>query len=329
MSRLGKKFRPLRYFFEYLGAWLALRTLALAPHSALRHMASLVGLFLWATPNFRRIVLANLRIAFPDKTERELRAIARENANQTPLTVLELFWFSMHPKALDSLVDFPEKCLELTRRMGSGGKGAMWLVSHFGNWEVAGLKFERYSEFPLAVVVRPMNNPRLDKLLSSGRSAFGTRVIPAKGAVKGIMKALKEGRFVATLIDQNTRARYGGVFIDFFGLPAPISRAPAMFARKVGAPVAVGGTLRVGSRYTMFVRELPKPTSEYDSDEELLRDMTRISEELIRERPEQYLWFYKKWQHIPEWIDDERKAKYPFYSSVVTPRFYSEKAPKE
>ena len=329
MSRLGKKFRPLRYFIEYIGALLVLKALSLVPHAMLRPMASVAGMFIWAAPKFRRVVLANLRVAFPEKTERELREIARENAKLTPLTVLELFWFSMHPKALDSLVDFPNACLELTRKMGSGVKGAMWLVSHFGNWEVAGLKFERYSEFPLAVVVRPMNNPYLDKLLSSGRSSQGTRVIPAKGAVKGIMKALREGRFVATLIDQNTRARKGGVFVDFFGLPTPISRAPAMFARKVGAPVAIGGAFRAEGKYILFVRELPKPTSEYGSDEELLADITRISEELIREHPEQYLWFYEKWRHIPEWIDDERKAKYPFYASVVTPRFYSDSAPKD
>jgi len=247
---------------------------------------------------------------------------------QTPLTVLELFWFSSHPAALTKLVYFTDECSALTKKLGEKGRGAMWLVSHFGNWELAGLKFENYTEFPLAVVVRPLNNRRLDKLLHAGRAKFGTRVIPAKGAVKGIMKALKDGCFVATLIDQNTRARDGGVFVDFFGLPAPISRAPAMFARKVGAPVAIGGALRVGKRYEMFVRELPKSVEEYSSDEELLQDIAKVTEKLIREYPEQYLWFYEKWRYIPEWLSDGREKKYPYYASTVTPRFYSDRAPK-
>jgi KDO2-lipid IV(A) lauroyltransferase len=314
---------------EYIGALLALAFIRLVPKMGLRPMAWFAGLFLRATPKFRKLVMANLRVAFPEREESELRRIMIENATLTPLTVLELFWFSTHPKALDTLIDFPDEYVELTNRMGGTGRGAMWMVSHFGNWELAGLKFEQQSDFPLAVVVRPLNNTRLNKLLSSGRSSQGTRVISAKGAVRGIMKALKDGFFVATLIDQNTRARDGGVFVDFFGLPAPISRAPAMFARKVGASVAVGGALRTGKRYMLFVRELPKPVAEYSSDEELLRAMMAIYEDLIREHPEQYLWFYEKWRHIPEWLEEKRKAKYPYYSSVVTPRFYSEKAPKE
>jgi len=329
MRAIRKKLKPLRYFFEYLGALLALGLIRILPRAALRPMASFAGFFLRMTPKFRKLVLANLEVAFPEKSEKELRAIMRENSIQTPLTVLELFWFSTHLKTLDKLVDFPEEYVELTKKMRENGRGAMWLVSHFGNWELAGLKFEHDADCQLAVVVRPMNNPLLDKLLNSERSSQGTRIIPAKGAVKGIMKALKDGCFIATLIDQNTRARDGGVFVDFFGLPAPISRAPAMFARKVGAAVAVGGALRTGKRYTLFVRELPKPTEEYSSDEELLEAMMRVTEELIREHPEQYTWLYEKWRYIPEWLEDGREKKYPYYASVVTPRFYSEKAPKE
>jgi len=144
-----------------------------------------------------------------------------------------------------------------------------------------------------------------------------------------MIKALKEGYFIATLVDQNTRVRDGGVFVDFFGLPATTSRAPAMFARKLNVPIAVGGLIRQGRRYRVFTVELPKATGDYADDQELVQDIIRITEELIRQYPDQYRWMYERWRYIPEDIDPEREKRYPPYAEKVTPRFFSYQAPKD
>jgi lauroyl/myristoyl acyltransferase len=111
-------------------------------------------------------------------------------------------------------------------------------------------------------------------------------------------------------------------------LPVPTSRAPALFGRKLNTPVAIGGCIRKGKKYEMFSEELPKNPSEYGSDEELIQDIMKITENIIRQYPEQYLWFYKRWLYIPENATDEQKKRYPFYSVNAPPRFFSKLSPK-
>jgi KDO2-lipid IV(A) lauroyltransferase len=143
------------------------------------------------------------------------------------------------------------------------------------------------------------------------------------------MKALREGYQLATLIDQNTRVRDGGIFVDFFGLPVPTSRAPAMFARKLNAWVAVGGCVRQGREYKLFLRELPRPAAEYPDDESLIQDLMHLTEDIVREHPEQYLWIYERWRYIPADASPELAARYPFYATKAPPRFYDGNAEKE
>lgn len=326
---MKKYLKSIRFILEYLGVLIIFHLIRNFPHSCLLWISRVGGRFLILVPQLRRLILANLAVAFPGKKKRDIRKLAVKNASNLVLTVLEFFWFTGRPEMIEKYVDFTEHTWDVTNKYKQEGHGGIWATPHLGNWELAGLKFKRDAGIPFAVVVRNFNNSLLDRLFNSGRMSEGSRIIPAKGAVKGMLKALKEGFFVATLIDQNTRARDGGIFVDFFGLPVSTSRAPAMFARRQNIPVAVGGCIRKGRRYETFVVELPKLAGEYKDDRELIQDIMKITEDLIREYPDQYLWLYERWLYIPEDIEENRKKLYPYYSRTVTPRFYSNLAAKE
>ena len=68
---------------------------------------------------------------------------------------------------------------------------------------------------------------------------------------------------------------------------------------------------------------LPKASSEYTSEEEVIQDIMKMTENLIRMAPEQYLWLYKRFQYIPQDASEELKRKYPSYARVVKPSFFS------
>ncbi len=325
---MKKIYKSIRYFFEYLGVMFAYAIIVLLPHGALFVIADFAGFFIYLIPPFRKLITANISVAFPEKDICEIRKIARKNASNIALTALEFIWFIGKEDKIETLVHYRKQEADLTEKYMSNGTGAIWATPHLGNWEVAGLKFKLAENIPFAVVVRTMNNPYLNKLVNSGRMSEGTRIIPAKGAIKGMIKALKDGFFIATLIDQNTKGRDGGIFVDFFGLPVATSRAPALFARKMNVPVTIGGCIRKGRRYETFTRELPKPTSEYQSDEELVQAIMYETEKIIREYPDQYLWLYERWCYIPDKATEDIKKRYPYYASAVTPRFYDNSAPK-
>jgi len=102
-------------------------------------------------------------------------------------------------------VEAPAACYGRLQEVSAGKD------STTGHWELAGLKFRHESSIPFAVVVRKIRNPFLRRLIDSKRSFQGTNVILAKGSVREMLKALKKGYFIATLIDQNTKVREGGI----------------------------------------------------------------------------------------------------------------------
>jgi lauroyl/myristoyl acyltransferase len=96
-----------------------------------------------------------------------------------------------------------------------------------------------------------------------------------------------------------------------------------MFAKKLDIPVVVAGCVRKGKRYEAFIRPLSKKTSEYKDDFELTQELMSLTESLVREYPDQYLWLYKRFQNIPKEADEELIKLYPYYASVADERFYS------
>ncbi len=321
--------RTIRYLLEFAGVLPLYLLLAVLPHGAMFFLGRFLGALFFLVPPVRKLMIANLKLAFPEKDIREIKRIGSESAKNTVLTALELFWFARHPRRLDDLVEWEEEVTRISEECKENGQGCIWITMHLGNWELAGQKFKEETDTELAVVVRPMNNPLLEKLIFKGRNDQKARVIPAKGAVRGVIRALKEGCFAAILVDQNTRGRDGGIFADFFGLPVATTAAPALFARKLDIPIALGGCLRTGRKYRIFVSRMPKKPGEYSSDSDLMDDLIHGIEQYVREHPEQYLWLYERWRYIPRELPDELKKKFPYYADEVTPRFYSHQAPKE
>ena len=331
MKKIFKKFRkktkPIRYIFEYIGVMIIYYPVRMMPLKMVFAFADFIGFFLYLFPPFRKIVQANLKVAFPEKENREIRKLARKNATNLILFTLEFFWFINRHDKLKEIMYFSDDLKNLIADCNKKKIGLIWVTPHLGNWELARIGISN-NNTPMAVVARTMNNPYIDKLINSGRKADGSSVITAKGAIKGMITSLKKGEIIATLIDQNTRARDGGIFVDFFGLPVCSSRAPALFGRKFKSVLAICGAVRTGYSYEMILSELSRPASDYSSDEELINDLLKLTEEYIRKYPEQYLWMYERWKHIPENLDEETKKRYPYYAKEVTPRFYSEQAKK-
>jgi Kdo2-lipid IVA lauroyltransferase/acyltransferase len=125
---------------------------------------------------------------------------------------------------------------------------------------------------------------------------------------------------VALLMDQNILPRDGGAFVDFFGLPVPVSQAVFPLAARTGAPVAFAYCVAdEQGRYTVY---LSAPVSVADLGATPLAATQRVaamSEAAIRQHPGCWLWMYRRWK----WVPPERGLEgYPFYA-----RHYREQPP--
>ena len=133
-------------------------------------------------------------------------------------------------------------------------------------------------------------------------------VFQREGAAKGILQTFKRQGIVSLLLDQNTLPEEGGGFVEFFGLPTPMSSITAMIAKKTDAEIVFGYCYPDSKgRYTMAMND----ANPLQVAEDPTQEVARQYEELIRERPEHWLWMYKRWKFR---LEDSPSERYPYYA---------------
>jgi KDO2-lipid IV(A) lauroyltransferase len=156
----------------------------------------------------------------------------------------------------------------------------------------------------LNFLVRPLDNPRIDAMITHYRTLSGNRVIDKNSSVKQVLKALAKGEAVGFLADVNTLPDEG-VFCDFFGIPACSTTGLAVFALRTGAPVVPGFLLwdrSLGKYRLRFDPEIPliKTGDFRDAVRLNTARFTKVIEDYARRYPDQWLWIHKRWKTRPE-----------------------------
>jgi Kdo2-lipid IVA lauroyltransferase/acyltransferase len=271
---------------EYWLARFVLATVARFPGLARVYVKLLDVL----APRFRRIARRNLEIAkIPDEgvIDGMYRSIAR-------LLVSFARFPSINKANVAEWIRYDG--LENFKAAQARGRGVLVATAHLGNWELSAFAHALMTA-PMHIVVRPIDNPRLDALVEQRRALSGNHVISKRDAAREILRALKAGEAVGILIDQNTLPEEG-VFIDFFGEKACAGAAFARFAHHTGAAVVPGFALWSEQDRRYALRFDP----EIEMTGDVARDTQRIHthlESVVREHPDQYLWIHRRWKTRP------------------------------
>jgi KDO2-lipid IV(A) lauroyltransferase len=251
----------------------------------------------------RHIAAVNLRIAFPELTERERTVIARRSFQNTGMNLLEISRLaSLTPGNISSLVGYdPDQGLQNYVAAHAKGKGILYLTGHFSSWELLPVAHALHG-YPLSFITRPLDNAPLEKYMLKVRESKGNRVINKKNSARAILKNLSSGATAGILMDQNTSLQEG-IFVDLFGIPAATTTSVALFALRTDAPVLPGflTPLRRG-RYTIkFLQPMEViRTGDMNRDLEVnTRRFNAVLERIIREQPESWLWGHRRWKYQP------------------------------
>jgi KDO2-lipid IV(A) lauroyltransferase len=176
------------------------------------------------------------------------------------------------------------------------GRGVLIATAHLGNWELSAFAHALLTE-PMNVMVRPLDNPLVDKLVETRRTLSGNQLIFKKDAARSVLKALKLNQPVGILIDQNTTPSEGA-FIQFFGKLACAGVAFAKLAYHSQAPVVPGFALWDEATQRYILHFLPEVSLSGDA----LADTQKIHtvlEEIIRQYPDQWMWIHRRWKTRP------------------------------
>jgi len=244
-------------------------------------------------PRLRRVALRNLELAGYPEAERG------RIANGVFASIARLIrGFAFFPRLDRSNVHawIRYEGLENFTSAKARGRGVLVATAHLGNWELSAFSHAVMTA-PMRVVVRPLDNPKIDDLVERYRELSGNRVIRKKEAAREILRALKAGDAVGILIDQNVTPAEG-VFIDFFGVQACAGTAFAKFAHHSGAAVVPGFALWNEEESRYVLRFYPEVAMTGDVQEDTQR-IHAVLERIIRQHPEQWLWIHRRWKTRP------------------------------
>ncbi len=193
--------------------------------------------------------------------------------------------------------DGPEESWKLL--MESPDVPMMILTGHHGAWEVAVsvISFTR----PMIAVARKMNNPFVERFLKARHFRGQITIVPKKlGFSPGVLRLWKEQKAAMTIVMDQHAGPKQGVRVPFMGRPTSTHTSPARLHLKTGAPILAGSFVREGPFRYRMVTGLPirfTPTGDKERDTvELLTELNRRLEIVIRRYPEQYLWAHKRWR---------------------------------
>lgn len=281
-------------------ALLLLRLLSWLPLRLTYWLAIALGsVFYWMPWRKHRIILTNLRIAFPGKTAQEIKRLHRKNLVAMAQLVLELggvwYWSADQLKIAIKQV-CGKSDLDKARQRG---RGVLLIAGHHGNWEINALCVGLNGSF--SGLYKAPKDPALDHELRASRSRFGTKMIASGSpAMREILKALRAGETVGLLMDQVPRQGQG-VFVPFFNRPALTMTLVQRLARRTGCAVIFSDCQRLPKGQGWSLRYRPAPAAVADADAGIAAAaLNQCLEASVAEAPDQYLWLYKRYAVQPE-----------------------------
>jgi Kdo2-lipid IVA lauroyltransferase/acyltransferase len=292
----------LRYRLEYALAWGLLKIVGALP----RPLARAAGISIaWTVyilhRKLRRVGMRNLELAFPDKPRGERKKILRGVFTSLGRQVAEVCLFPKYtPENVSKIVVY--EGFENFERALARGKGVLFLTGHLGAWELSAFAHSLYG-YPLNIVMRPLDNPYIDRMARAYRTMHGNKAVD-KDFARGLIAALRKGETVGVLMDTNMIASQG-VFVDFFGIKACTASGAARVALKTDAAVVPG--------FTIWDPVLQKYRLRFDPAVELVRTenhdadvvantakFTKVIEDYVRKYPDQWLWVHRRWKTRPQ-----------------------------
>ena len=248
-----------------------------------------------AVPRLRHVAERNLSLALPELDAAQRAAIVAGVFRSIARLLVSLAKFpSIGTHNLDRWIriEGAEHIAAALRQ----GRGVLFATAHLGNWELSAFAHGLASE-PMSILVRPLDNPLIDRLVERRRGLSGNRVIYKKDFARSILKALAGNDKVGILIDQNASLD-AGVFVNFFGLPACAGTGFAKIAARSGAAVIPAYALWVEDEGRYLLRFNPPVPITGDA----ARDTASLHaglEAAIRAHPDQWLWIHRRWKTRP------------------------------
>jgi len=245
----------------------------------------------------RKVVRENLKLCFPEKSDIEIRNIAKK------------FYQHFCDMIFESIKTLTISEAEIKRRfkftnldeiieVEKNNKSIMLMCAHYGSWEWIFI-LQSYINLDGYAVYKKLENKYFDNLVRKIRAKYNTYLITNKQTASTLRKIKSEGKIAAFgfLSDQSPKAVKAFHWTDFMGIKVPVHTGAEVLAKELDMSVMFFKTKKIKRGYyeTTF-KTVALDANEY-KDYEITDMFIKFLEELIYENPEYYLWTHKRWKH--------------------------------
>ncbi|MFH1190724.1 MAG: lysophospholipid acyltransferase family protein [Candidatus Omnitrophota bacterium] len=244
----------------------------------------------------RRFVKANLRVIFPEASNRQLRKISRTMFRNFAKYLVDFFRFEkLNLQYIDKNIKLEN--LHYFDEALAKGKGVVVLTAHLGNWELGGVVLALLG-YPFWAVALPHKNKKVNDFFDAQRNSKGVKVIAMGKAVRSCIAEIRHNHMVALVGDRDFTEK--GITIDFFGKPTHFPEGPAALSLMTGASIVPGFMLR--NPDNSFTLKIEKPV-EFSPSGDKAKDLAdligiykNIFQDYIRKYPQQWYVFRRFWR---------------------------------
>ena len=280
------------YYFFYGLLWLV----SLLPMRVLYLLSDGCYGLVYHVFSYRKdVVMGNLLIAFPEKTEAERVKIAKKFYHNFIDSFVEVI----------KLVSASEAFLQKRFTVDTGeldelyrsGKSCQMHLGHTFNWEWGQLVLSRLTRYKILVVYMPITNAIFEKLFYKLRTRSGNVFLPATTMREAIGPYLESQYLLGLVADQNPGNPSTSYWVNFFGRPTPFVSGPEKGARAASLPVVFACIEKPRRGYYKATVSLGAPDASLLPAGELTRQYVRYLETVIRKNPDMWLWSHRRWKH--------------------------------
>ncbi len=277
-----------------------IRLLSCLPFRALHGIASVLAFMMARVLRYRRkVVLGNLRRAFPEKQEKEIRKIAISFYHHLADVLVEMIKLrTISEKEFLRRCSMTEESRQLLLAHYERGEHVVGLLGHTGNWEWVPPLVTMNLPYLVVPVYKPLKDPNFDRLLLETRSRFAHELLPKAQVGRALVRYAHDGKpFILGLIADQTPRPEGAQWLTFLSQDTPVNAGPEKLARSRKMPVCFVSLRRLRrGHYMMHLEILSKRPWELKEGELTSRFMARLEDE-IRSRPAAWLWSHRRWKY--------------------------------
>lgn len=285
------------YYVVYGLLWLV----SLLPLRILYLISDGIYLLVYYGLKYRRdIVMNNLRIAFPEKSEQERKKIAKKFYHNLLDTFIETI------KMISASKKFILKRFtgnwEVINSLSSTGRPVQLHLGHNFNWEWGNVAAANHINYPFLAVYMPITNKIFERLFLRLRSRGGTKLLRATRMAEDFIPYRNTEYLLALVADQNPGGPHHAAWYYFFGRPTPFVKGPAKNAIANNTPVVFAFIHKRRRGHYEAVFSLTEESPAQMNEAELTERFVRYLEDVIRQYPDMWLWSHRRWKW--EWKEE-------------------------